>query len=97
MTITKTHLKDLLSTRIDLPKKQSSQIVEALLEEIKSTLSSGEDILISGFGKFCVKDKKGRRGRNPSTGEDLFLDSRRVVLFKPSTLLRKRMNSNIHQ
>ena len=92
MTITKSHLKDLLSTRLGIPKDQTSEILEALLEEIKGTLSSGEDILISGFGKFCVKDKKKRRGRNPSTGEDLILDARRVVTFKSSSALIEKMN-----
>lgn len=94
MTITKDHLKESISTRLDLPKRQTSQIVEALLEEIKSTLSSGEDILISGFGKFCVKEKKSRRGRNPQTGDDLFLDGRRVVTFKSSSVLTEKMNSD---
>jgi hypothetical protein len=63
MTITKTHLKDLLSGRLDLPKNQSSQTVEALLEKIKDALASGEDLTISGFWKFRVKEKKSRRGR----------------------------------
>jgi len=94
MTITKIYLKDLISNRLDLPKSQASEIVEALLEKMKGTLASGEDILISGFGKFCVKEKKGRRGRNPQTGNDLFLDGRRVVTFKSSPVLAKRMNSD---
>jgi integration host factor subunit alpha len=78
MTINKTHLKDLISKRLNLPKNRGSQTVEVFLETMKKTLSSGEDITISGFGKFCVKEKKGRRGRNRSTGEDLFLDGRRL-------------------
>ena len=59
----------------------------------KDCLAGGEDLLISGFGKFNVKDKKPRRGRNPQTGEELMLDSRRVITFKPSGLLRNRVNA----
>ena len=73
-------------------RKNSAKIVETLLEHIKSTLESGEEILISGFGKFCVKEKKQRRGRNPATGEDLILDARRVVIFKCSPVLTGRIN-----
>jgi len=66
--------------------------VERLLEIIKQTLESGEDVLISGFGKFYVKDKRKRRGRNPQTGQDLLLVERRVVMFKCSAVLRNKMN-----
>lgn len=73
-------------------KKKSVDIIETLLEIIKGTLEKSEDVLISGFGKFCVKNKKQRRGRNPATGEDLLLRERRVVTFKCSGKLRKRIN-----
>ena len=73
-------------------KKKSVDIVETLLEIIKVTLEKSEDVLISGFGKFCVKNKKQRRGRNPATGEDLLLRERRVVTFKCSGKLRKKIN-----
>ena len=73
-------------------KKRSVDIIETLLEIIKSNLEKSEDVLISGFGKFCVKNKKQRRGRNPSTGEDLMLRERRVVTFKCSGKLRKKIN-----
>jgi integration host factor subunit alpha len=59
---------------------------------IAKTLESGEDVLISGFGKFCVKQKRARKGRNPATGEDLMLGSRRVVTFKCSPILRSKVN-----
>ena len=75
-------------------QKASTEIVETLLEIIKSNLESGEDVLVSGFGKFCIKEKSPRRGRNPSTGEDLQLDARRVVTFKPSGKLRERINGD---
>ncbi len=75
-------------------KKQSIDIIESLLEIIKRTLEEGEDVLISGFGKFCVKQKDPRRGRNPATGEDLMLRERKVVTFKCSGKLRNRINNH---
>ena len=92
MTVTKTYLTSSICNRLDIPKNQASHLVESLLEHIKKTLASGEDILISGFGKFCVKDKKIRRGRNPHTGDDLILDGRRVVTFRCSSVIREKMN-----
>ena len=73
-------------------KKKSVEIIEALLEIIKSTMEKGEDVLLSGFGKFCVKQKKKRRRRNPATGDDLILEERKVVTFKCSGKLRDRIN-----
>ena len=73
-------------------KKKSVDTIEALLEIIKSTLEQGDDVLVSGFGKFCVKNKKERRGRNPATGSDLILRSRKVVTFKCSGKLRDKVN-----
>jgi integration host factor subunit alpha len=73
-------------------KKKSVEVIESLLEIIKSTLESGDDVLVSGFGKFCVKSKQQRRGRNPATGSDLILRERKVVTFKCSGKLRSRIN-----
>lgn len=73
-------------------KKKSVDIIETLLEIIKSTLGKNDDVLISGFGKFCVKQKNQRRGRNPATGADLILEERKVVTFKCSGKLRKKIN-----
>lgn len=75
-------------------KQNSVEIIESLLEIIKSTLGKSEDVLISGFGKFCVKDKKQRRGRNPATGADLILNERKVVTFKCSGKLRDKIDVN---
>jgi integration host factor subunit alpha len=75
-------------------KQKSVEIIESLLEIIKSTLEKSEDVLISGFGKFCVKDKKQRRGRNPATGADLILNERKVVTFKCSGKLRDKIDGN---
>jgi integration host factor subunit alpha len=74
------------------PKNQCLDLVETLLEIIKGTLASGDDVMISGFGKFCLKEKTERKGRNPATGDDLILASRRVVMFKCSGKLRDRIN-----
>ena len=92
MTITKTHLVDFIHNQLGLPKNQSVQVLESILEIMKNTLENGKDVMITGFGKFYVKEKRKRRGRNPATGEDLMLGSRRVVGFKCSEKLRERMN-----
>lgn len=73
-------------------KKKSVEVIETLLEIMKSTLEKSEDVLISGFGKFCVKQKQQRRGRNPATGADLTLKERKVVTFKCSGKLRNKIN-----
>jgi integration host factor subunit alpha len=92
MTLTKIQIVESIQNQIGFPKNRSSEIVETLLEIIKSTLESGEDVLVSGFGKFCVNEKKERRGRNPATGEDMMLSPRKVVTFKCSGKLRDRVN-----
>ena len=92
MTLTKSHLIDAISEQNGFTQKKSSETVETILELIKSELASGDDVLISGFGKFCVKEKEERRGRNPATGEDMMLAPRRVVTFRCSGKLRDRVN-----
>ena len=92
MTLTKAQMVESIQNQTDLSRNRSSEIVETLLEIIKSTLESGEDVLISGFGKFSVNEKKARRGRNPSTGEDMMLAPRKVVTFKCSGKLRDKIN-----
>ena len=77
---------------LGLSKRKSVEVIESLLEIIKHSLESSEDVLISGFGKFCVKDKAQRRGRNPATGEDLMLRGRKVVTFKCSGKLRHKID-----
>ena len=95
MALTKS---DIVATvhQLGFTKKKSVDIIEALLEIIKSTLEKSEDVLISGFGKFCVKQKRQRRGRNPATGEDLILKERKVITFKCSGKLRHKINGIGH-
>jgi integration host factor subunit alpha len=93
MTLTKADLvQQVYKTQDNLTKLQATEAVETLLSIMKNCLADGEDLLISGFGKFNVKEKKARRGRNPQTGEELILDARRVITFKPSGILRARIN-----
>jgi len=92
MNLTKADLVNSIYKHTDLPKHESAELVECLLEVIKKTLENGEDILISGFGKFCVREKRKRRGRNPQTGRELMLGERRVVTFKCSGVLRTKIN-----
>ena len=91
-TLTKTKIIDAVAESNGYTRKKSIETVETVLELIKHSLESGEDVLISGFGKFCVKEKQGRRGRNPSTGEDMMLEPRRVVTFMCSGKLRDKIN-----
>jgi integration host factor subunit alpha len=95
MTLTKIQIAESVQNQTGFPKEKSSETVETLLEIIKSTLASGEDVLVSGFGKFCVKEKNERKGRNPATGADMMLAQRKVVTFKCSGQLRDRINSNL--
>ena len=92
MTLTKADIVEAICKENGYSKTKSFELVETLLELIKGTLASGEDVMISRFGKFCVKEKKVRRGRNPATGDDLMLQARRVVTFRCSGNLRKKIN-----
>ena len=94
MTLTKAKIVDTIHEDLGFPKNKSSELLEILLELMKNALEKGEDVLISGFGKFCVKEKKQRRGRNPATGNDMLLDQRRVVTFRCSHLLRDKINGS---
>lgn len=94
MTITKAELvQQEYKNHDNLSKTQAVDAVEAILKLSKDTLISGSDLLLSGFGKFNVRDKNPRRGRNPKTGEELQLDARRVVTFHPSGILRSKINA----
>ena len=95
MSLTKDHLIYSIHHKLDIPKAKSGKLVESLLEIVKTTLENGEDVIISRFGKFSVKSKSKRRGRNPATGEDLMLGSKRVVTFRCSPVLRDRINRGL--
>jgi integration host factor subunit alpha len=92
MTLTKDHLISSLRNNTGFTKTRSSVLLQSLLEIIKKNLVDGEEVLISGFGKFCVKGKGERKGRNPATGDDMMLGSRRVVTFRCSPVLRDKIN-----
>ena len=96
MTLTKAHIVKALGKQNGYTKKQSVYRIEVLLELIKRSLESGEDVAINGFGKFCVKVKHERRGRNPATGEDMMLEPRRVVTFRCSRQLWDKINGKQH-
>lgn len=92
MTLTKNDIVKRVN-ELGFTKKQSGMLVEMLLEAIKASLENGEDVLVSGFGKFCVMDKSERRGRNPVTGDEVMLRQRRVVTFRCSKKLRDLVNN----
>ncbi|GAB6194627.1 integration host factor subunit alpha [Desulfocastanea catecholica] len=95
MTLTKADLVQQIYQKHDnLTKAQAAEAVESFLRLSKDALISGSDLLLSGFGKFNVRDKKPRRGRNPQTGDDLMLEARRVITFKPSGTLRDKVNGS---
>ena len=93
-TLTKAKIIDAVAESNGYTRKKSIETIETVLDLIKRSLESGEDVLISGFGKFCVKKKKKRRGRNPATGKDLIIAPRKVVTFRSSGKLREKLNRN---
>ena len=93
MALTKIDIIESVYEQLDIPKKDCVRLVESLFNLIKDDLGKGKDVMISGFGKWSVKAKNKRRGRNPQTGKELMLDARRVVTFKWSTVLRDAINS----
>jgi integration host factor subunit alpha len=92
MALTKAGMISMISEVAGIDRKKANESVEKILEIIKSTLESGEDVMVSGFGKFSVNEKHERMGRNPATGDDLMLPPRRIVTFKHSGKLRDQMN-----
>jgi integration host factor subunit alpha len=90
--MTKTDIAERITQKCKMTKIESQNLLEAVISIIKETLESGEDLKISGFGKFEVRKKKDRRGRNPQTGEAITIEARRVLTFKPSVLLKQAVN-----
>lgn len=93
MTLTKADIIQAVAEQNGFTKKKATDTIETLLEIMKRTLETGDDVLISGFGKFCVKKKAERKGRNPATGKDMMLAPRRVVTYKCSGKLRDKVNA----
>ncbi len=93
-TFTKTDLIQAIQQETGFSLKRAREAVESILSIIKETLESGEDVLISGFGKFCVKEKSERKGRNPYTGDEMLLRPRKVVTFRCSGKLRDKINGS---
>ncbi len=91
-TLTKAHIVEKLFARNLFTKGESAQIIETLFELMKQALQDGDDVMISGFGKFSVREKHQRRGRNPQSGEPMTLAPRKVITFKCSSVLREKMN-----
>ena len=94
MALTKDNSISRLQTQLGLTKQEAQQAMERLFEILKGTLANGEDLLISGYGKFSLRQKIARRGRNPQTKEALMLKARKVLVFKASGVLRKRINES---
>lgn len=90
--MTKADMIEKVNNQLGFSKKESAELVESLLSLLKSTLASGEDVKISGFGKFEIKQKADRKGRNPATGETITIEARKILSFKPSMLLRLALN-----
>ena len=93
MTITKANLVEKISNRLGLSKAESQNLVENFFEILSNSLENGEDVKISGFGNFELREKKSRPGRNPKTGEEVAISARRVVTFKPGQKLRSRVET----
>ncbi len=92
MSLTKVDIIESIYEKIGIPKKDCVRIIESVFEIIKDDLARGNDVMISGFGKWTVKSKKKRKGRNPQTGKELMIDARRVVTFRPSQVLKGIVN-----
>ena len=92
-TLTRAHLAEAVYQEVGLSRNESTDLVEAVLSEISNTLVRGENVKISSFGSFVVRHKGGRIGRNPKTGEEVPIAPRRVLVFRPSHVLKERINS----
>ncbi|BBA70610.1 integration host factor subunit alpha [Geobacter sulfurreducens] len=90
--MTKADIIEQIAEKTGFTKKESVELVELVFETMKDTLESGENLKISGFGNFNVKQKSDRRGRNPQTGEEITIEARRILTFKPSVILKNAIN-----
>ncbi len=90
--MTKAEIVEQIYERVGFSKKEAAELVEKVFEIMKETLAEGEKVKISGFGNFVVRQKNARKGRNPQTGQEILLDARRVLTFKPSLVLKNVLN-----
>ncbi|MAI25460.1 MAG: integration host factor subunit alpha [Spirochaeta sp.] len=90
--MTKAEIVEQIYERVGFSKKEAAELVEKVFEIIKETLAEGEKVKISGFGNFVVRHKNARKGRNPQTGQEILLDARKVLTFKPSLVLKTVLN-----
>lgn len=93
-TVTRAQLSEAVYQEVGLSRNESSELVEAVLDEIATTLVTGETVKLSSFGSFSVREKSGRMGRNPKTGEEVPIQPRRVLVFRPSHVLKERINKD---
>lgn len=96
-TLTRADLAEALVRKVGLPRNESQELVELVLAEISSSLSSGEPVKLSSFGSFGIREKGERIGRNPKTGQEVPITPRRVLVFKPSTIMKERINNGLLQ
>jgi integration host factor subunit alpha len=92
--MTKAEIVEQIYERVGFSKKEAAELVEKVFEIMKETLAEGEKVKISGFGNFVVREKNARKGRNPQTGQEILLDARRVLTFKPSLVLKNVLNES---
>ncbi len=90
--MTKAEIVEQIYERVGFSKKEAAELVEKVFEIIKETLAEGEKVKISGFGNFVVRGKNSRKGRNPQTGQEILLEARKVLTFKPSLVLKNLLN-----
>ena len=93
MSMTKIDITESVCEKLGILKKESLHVVESVIDIIKEELAKGNEVMISGFGKWTVKAKKKRKGRNPQTGKEIMIDARKVITFKPSVVLRDKLNT----
>lgn len=94
-TVTRADLADAVHNEVGLPRQECGLLVEKLLDMVSETLVDGESVKLSSFGSFLLRDKNGRVGRNPKTGEEVPIDPRRVLVFKPSQVLKERIDASL--
>ena len=94
-TLTRADLAEAVVQRVGLPRNESQELVELILREMSSTLATGDSVKLSSFGSFGIRQKGQRVGRNPKTGEEVPITPRRVLVFRPSNIMKDRINSGL--